>query len=270
MFKYEPIKSWEEFVDIISSLSPNPKERWVFRGQSDAEWPLETSLDRGIKRMELQLKHKPIENTLLREFKRHFHWYSQYIPHEEDKLEWLSLMQHHGAPTRLLDWTYSAYIALYFAIQNFTIQNSNNVCAVWAINQTLCWKKFKRKLSNEDKRKIEKNDRKVINKVLGAFSDPMICPLNPLHLNTRLAIQQGTFFIPLGGSLSFEDNFKSIKDDQDYCRKIEIVCSQEFVLKAFSELQRVNISEAILFPGLDGWARSLSITMLLKHLHQKK
>jgi len=179
-------------------------------------------------------------------------------------------MQHHGAPTRLLDWTYSAFVALYFAIES---AKENSCCSVWAINQTVCWKMFKQELSLADSRKIENDDkdRSVVNRVLRRFSHPMLCPLNPLQLNARLAIQQGTFLVPLGSDLSFASNFEAmLKKKPHLWRKINIKCSHEFLKRAFAELQRVNVSEVNLFPGVDGLARSLRISMLLQHLYPQK
>jgi FRG domain len=164
----------------------------MFRGQTDAKWPLTTSLDRALNRFTPPVvDRRSAETFLLREFRQHFYRYSQYVPHNEDVLEWLSLMQHHGAPTRLLDWTYSPYIALYFAIES---AKENSECLVWAVNQTDCWDMFKEKLSDDDKSRLEKDDKvpEVVNKVLHSFPVPMLCPLNPFHLNARLTIQQGT------------------------------------------------------------------------------
>ena len=73
---------------------------------------------------------KRIEERSLREFQRKYHHYSQHIPDSDNTLEWLSLMRHYGAPTRLLDFTYSFYVAAYFG----TGGSRKRDCAVWAIN----------------------------------------------------------------------------------------------------------------------------------------
>jgi FRG domain len=56
------------------------------------------------------------EHWMLYEFKKRYHLYSSVLPAPSDNVEWLALMQHHGAPTRLLDFTDSFYVAVHFAI----------------------------------------------------------------------------------------------------------------------------------------------------------
>jgi hypothetical protein len=103
----------------------------IFRGHRCAIWPLETSLERTCMRLYSSLEDAPtMEKTLLREFRRRLHHYSVNVPSSQEPLRWLSLMQHHGAPTRLLDWTYSIYIASYFALEH-----SMHDCAIWKINK---------------------------------------------------------------------------------------------------------------------------------------
>ncbi len=68
---------------------------------------------------------------------RRYFQYRSHIRNEYDYLEWLSIMQHFGAPTRLLDFTYSIYIALYFAIEHM---NQEEYSAIWCINPKWCLK----------------------------------------------------------------------------------------------------------------------------------
>jgi FRG domain len=69
------------------------------------------------------------QNCLLGAFKRRAHQYIPDLPDKEDELEWLALMQHYGAPTRLLDCTTSPYVATFFAA---TSVQSPEDSAVWA------------------------------------------------------------------------------------------------------------------------------------------
>src|ERR1700739_1556162 len=57
----------------------------------------------------------------------------QYLPAEKEELEWMALMRHHGAPTRLLDWTRSPYVAAFFAIAE---AREDEESAIWAIDIT--------------------------------------------------------------------------------------------------------------------------------------
>src|SRR6266542_1684209 len=106
------------------------KSGWIYRGQQFYKWGLKTSLERCCERERIKPKDRNfIEKELLRNFRRAYHQYAQHIPDADSTVEWLSLMQHHGAPTRLLDFDYSIYIAEYFALEN-----ADSDCAVWAVN----------------------------------------------------------------------------------------------------------------------------------------
>lgn len=122
-------------VKIITLSSWNKihlhsKKDWIFRGMQNSKWALETALERKEwKRNGPTSKLANKEEIILREFQRRYYHYSQQPPRIDDTLEWLSVMQHHGAPTRLLDWSYSIYVAAYFALEE-----AKSDCAVWALN----------------------------------------------------------------------------------------------------------------------------------------
>ncbi|QOX79620.1 FRG domain-containing protein [Trichlorobacter lovleyi] len=120
------INSWKEIHDISELLTP-----YVFRGQCDADWALSTSLERCFKRFNppLNIPHNR-EYWMLHEFKRKYHLYSSTSPSETDNFEWLAIMQHHGCPTRLLDFTYSIFLAAFFSVIDAETDS-----AIWAINQ---------------------------------------------------------------------------------------------------------------------------------------
>ena len=102
-------------------------QHWVFRGMRDAEYEMKTTFQRCREYYRIPDEHLySFEGGLVRKFKRHYHHYSPDSPAPGDYLEWLSIMRHHGAPTRLLDWTYSFFVALFFALED-----SRTPAAIW-------------------------------------------------------------------------------------------------------------------------------------------
>lgn len=255
-FRKEPIKELKRIYDC-------PKERWIYRGQRDSKKGLKTTLERACENYGLPLKDaKHIEERLLREFQRKYHHYSQHIPDSGNTLEWLSLMQHYGAPTRLLDFTYSFYVAAYFALEE-----AEKDCAVWAINVDWAVEKSKAKFKKgiaawkfldefitEEK---EKAFKKVFMRV-----DPkrFACPQNPFRLNERLTIQKGVFMCPGDVTLSFEENLRFLTGWNKKQNIVKIIIPQKFRRDILDILHDMNISRATLFPGLDGFAKSLKVS----------
>lgn len=252
-------EDWDDLIDKVSKQNWKPHQ-WAYRGQSDESWHLKTSLERVTSVRSEGLKVAAgIEFRLVREFMRRSQHYISLLPAKSDLIEWLALMQHHGSPTRLLDWTYSFYVALHFALS----QPSKSV-AVWAVdiswirNQvvTLLPEKLSKKWLNPHGRK----DDKIILKVLSA-GENFVLGVTPFRMNERLTIQQGTFLMPRNVTAPFESNLRNMaKPSQlrEHVKKIVFNPNPEFRSKIFQELKAMNIGEANLFPGLDGFSRSLA------------
>lgn len=108
------LKSWESFLKLIADT---PYTHWAFRGEQHAEWPLYSALSRYLQTFQVNPRAWPEqEQRILRIFKRKAHQYLPQPPHIDDDFQWLALMQHHGAPTRLIDFTWSPYVAAFFAL----------------------------------------------------------------------------------------------------------------------------------------------------------
>ncbi|HEY2170736.1 MAG TPA: FRG domain-containing protein, partial [Candidatus Angelobacter sp.] len=101
-------------MQLVNNLGA---ERWHYRGVLD-NWNLKTSIERAAEDWHIDLKELPnLEKQLILEFKRACHLSANLqLPNPDDTLGWLALMQHHGTPTRLLDLTYSPFVAAYFAL----------------------------------------------------------------------------------------------------------------------------------------------------------
>jgi FRG domain len=90
------IHSWAEFVGIIQSWQGF--RNWCFRGQASAEWSLRSSLSRHIEVSKVSEQVWNLQESRIRRiFRRKSHLFFDDLP-ENDEIEWLALMQHHGAP----------------------------------------------------------------------------------------------------------------------------------------------------------------------------
>src|SRR3982751_548545 len=121
------LRSWDAFLKLIIQA---PYSNWAFRGERDERWPLYSSLSRYLMNFAVDKKAWPEQEArILRVFKRKAHQFLVQPPDPDDDFQWLALMQHHGAPTRLLDFTWSPYVAAFFALER-----TLNDGVVWAMN----------------------------------------------------------------------------------------------------------------------------------------
>ena len=148
------VENWENVLQLSEKFK-YPK--YLFRGQSQLDWELKTSLERFLELFHQNDKDKydenarrGLENYLLEEFQRRYHHYSAKEPEiDKSPIEWWALMQHYGVPTRLLDWTYSFYAALFFALEDLDNdvdkRNVEKEAAVWVIDHEWLLNKFIKK-----------------------------------------------------------------------------------------------------------------------------
>lgn len=120
------IKSIAEFVEALRlDQSPDGATTW-YRGHANSEWKLLPGLMRTTSR--------PSESTLLSRFKQSAAMLTDRLP-PNSSFDWTFLMQHYGVPTRLLDWSESPLVALYFAVERSSEFPDTN-SAVWCLKPT--------------------------------------------------------------------------------------------------------------------------------------
>ena len=119
-------QSIESVPELLSSLKQQqvPRAQTFFRGHADENWTLTPAVGRfkikppdGQKEVGWRENYEiDFEKQLLTAFKTKAYPYIDFVPRND--FEWLLLAQHHGVPTRLLDWTANPLVALYFAIDS--------------------------------------------------------------------------------------------------------------------------------------------------------
>jgi hypothetical protein len=246
-----------------SSLNSLARESWIYRGQMKSEWTLSSSIERCLLRQGIVMENRGlVEADLIREFRRMYHRYATHTPSATSLLEWLSIMQHHGAPTRLLDFSYSIYVAAYFAIEH-----SDSDAAIWAVNGMWTLEESIKRMASAGKKGAEKlKDRftskheEVIRPLF--FEAPYVkvaCAGNPFRLSDRIQTQKGVFLIQGDIEESFVDNIKALSGWDDSVNMMQIVIPKELHKEGIRKLYEMNITRTSLFPGLDGFSRSLDV-----------
>lgn len=253
--------AWPDLIPFLDQASD-----WIFRGQEDHRpLRLQTSLDRAAQ----QLGEPPLslEQRALREFKRRARLHGeQSLPLDSDLVEWLALMQHHGAPTRLLDFTRSIYVALFFAVQKAKTESH-----IWCFRRSALSRQLQLPWSGNTNTAL---GHLLEPQIYGQPSSPVppavICT-EPHYLNRRIALQQGCFLMPFDVSRPLMDNLDSeatglhinhntnLSDSAAYLTQlnfffIKIPHTQHSNIRR--HLRRMNITAEHLFPGLDGLATS--------------
>lgn len=122
--------SWETLMRLFAEDTHvegiGYRTKFVFRGMADADWHPFTSLQRLGHPGGRGVPESVIEAALLRSFRMYA---SDALPRSSSDVEWLSFMQHHGCPTRLLDFSYSPLVALYFATEDESLEHRDGV--IW-------------------------------------------------------------------------------------------------------------------------------------------
>lgn len=262
---------WEQkYHDSIKRNRSN----YLYRGIPNVDFRLVTSLQRNC-----GIKKDDIESSILRNF-------TKYAAIEDPILNssvWRQLIigQHHGLPTRLLDWTYSVLVALHFATSGEELGSMDrHDCALWKIDILEMNRRLPLRYQNilksknaflmtvdmmDELTRNERNEQEALKRYDEDMEGRAMVLLEPPSLDQRIISQYSYFsVIPSviehgGDDLGIEE----FLDDTNNTVKYIIDAGLKWRIRDM--LDQMNINERIVYPGLDG------LTMWLKrHYYVKK
>jgi hypothetical protein len=232
--------------------------RYFFRGQSNAELGLLPSLARYCKNRDIQwaLKHELKMLQMFRE-EAHNHLSTSLLPLDQESVEvWWPIMQHYGAPTRLLDWSNSPFIAAYFAVSKITEDDG----AVFLVHP--------HKINLKAKEEHGYNEINFLELCLKPEDSKFLLFFQPSVKQSRVSAQQGGFSV-CGNPL--KDHIiaigENVVDNNDPDRLQKIIIPAHLKSIFLLRLHQMNITARTLYQGIDGLGQSLAEYLVYESKH---
>jgi len=199
----------------------------LFRGQRQ-----DKKLLPKLARLSLNGNIKSIEILMLNEFKRASLPLAEFEP--KDDWDWLALAQHHGLPTRLLDWTYSALVALWFAVQNPPKDRENGI--VWVLKSEI-----------SDFRDTEKFGDPFKNNATKIFRSRVV--------SKRISAQAGVF---TAHRIDVSNKVVQFESNATFREKLtRLIIPAENFSSIRASLKMMGVNHSTVFPDIDGLCQHL-------------
>ena len=257
MIKEIRIDSVEDLIPLLSDQPYRPdldrnRSLYVYRGMSNANFSMVTSLRRNCKQLQRELEPAILKN------------FAKYAVIEDPTVAqsvWrqMFLGQHHGLPTRLLDWTQSALVALHFAVTEDHMENmERHDCMIWRVDI----KELHRLLPERYQQIMAQSKAEVFSvDMLGRVAENMaaydrdmgdraMVVIEPPSMDARI-VNQYSFFsvIPM--------EMENVEDFLDRCTEntVKYVIDRRLRWRVRDMLDQLNMSERIIYPGLDGLSK---------------
>ena len=248
------VSTWTELQEALwadawqESLS-RFRSDFAFRGRNDAAEELVTSLQR------LGGDARVLERHLLRNFRR-------YAPSEaaafDSPWNWLALGQHHGLPTRLLDWTHSPLVALHFVTSDERQFDRDGV--VWMVDYVRAHDETPTPLRAElDDASMNVFTAESLGRVVAGLREleqlggDFVLFLEPPALNQRIVNQYALFSLTSRADGRLDE---WLERREELARRVVVPAELKWEVR--DKLDQANVTERVLFPGLDGLSRWLT------------
>jgi hypothetical protein len=235
--KDDLVDRWSDLAKLIEFFSRYNLHDWLFRGVASHEYKLYPNVGRpGARKMKALGPMAYSETDEVAIFNQFRDVSTPFIQGAPSEIEWLAIAQHHGMPTRLLDWTESLLVAIWFAVGDYdarpatydsrTATVRRKVPAIWVARGI-------QRINDEEKQ------------APFAISEPR--SFRPPHISPRIAAQSSVLTIHGNPTKPFT---------HEALWQIRISPKRFFELK--KRIDACGINERTLFPGLDGIARDMA------------
>lgn len=267
MIKIKPIDTLDGLKDLLFEQKRNSengryRSSFFYRGQPDENFNLTTSLARNCGD-----KADALEVHLLENFVK-------YVSIEDPTIDesiWKAMIvgQHHGLPTRLLDWTHSILVALHFADTEGNLDDlPKRNCAVWRIDA----RELNEKLPDRYREALNSKSTfifslKLLSKVVNSIEEydrdmdgKSLVTIEPPSIDQRI-VNQYSFFTMLPKGIKDLEKFL----DENTENTVKYIINKNLRWDLRDILDQLNMNERIIYPGIDGIA-----CWLARHYYVKK
>lgn len=255
MYEIVEVTSWQQLQTEVFGDSWDPslrrhRSKALFRGTGQALLDTRTSLAR------LGGQYWELEYHVLRAFRKYAT--REQVPFDDD-WNWIALGQHHGLPTRLLDWTYSPYVAMHFATAELSHYDSDGAIIIVNYHEAARTLPVRLKsiLSDAGSHVFTTEMLRQYASTLKEFdklngTEAFMLFFEPPSLDERITNQFAVFSLMSNAKLSFNS---WLADEPTIGRKLILKAGLKWEIR--DKLDQANMTERVLFPGLDGLSRWL-------------
>ena len=260
MYKTVELNTLESVIELITEQKYNEnshryRSSFIYHGLSNSSFELVTSLQRNCKHL-----YRDLESSVLRNFTK----YAAASNPDITSSVWKQMIlgQHHGLPTRLLDWTYSPLTALHFAMtENSLHKMDKHDCVVWKIDI----KEIHSKLPEQYLHALQKQNADIftvemLDSVVDSteeydydMANKAMVIIEPPSIDERIINQYSYFSIVPTGMDKIEDFLSEYT-----VNTVKYIIPKELRWRIRDMLDQLNINERTVYPGLDGLSKWLA------------
>ena len=240
----------KSIADLLPLIGIGTEFFGWYRGHAEETWELTASIFRGQRRIPEGVMYNRFCNRAFA-LDKNFPYHIEGTEDMKKRADVMFIMRHHGLPTRILDWSESPLVGLYFAVTDAQNPDPPNGC-LWQLYP----KELNRRQIGEAIICYQAHDevKKMVD--LGFSENPPIkdgkhIAVYPRQIHQRQTVQQAAYTIQDGSN-----SMSTLPKADRFLKKITIPANAK--IHILNELRQLGINDSILFPDLDGLASYLS------------